>query len=195
MGTSTNQASPRLLPNWRIPRASLGTMQVPIERQASEIWKSASADRDGALAVELSSASMRYAAQLAATSVGSASAVRMYDDALDENQNCGVIYDIARRALIRATTSKSGAEGFAQELFVETANYYVSRDLPSVVAAIGRVATTSEALEVKDGIRNLTRRVVAPLTSQLSNASTVEAENWQTVVGAALSSLRVRGQK
>lgn len=199
MGTSTNHGSSRLIPSWGISRASLGTRQVPLDRQANEIWKSASADKEANLALQLSSVTVSHAAELAASSAEPAIAVRMFDDALDEHQDCGVVYDIARRALLRATRNKSGAEGFTQELFAEAANYYVSRDLPSLVAAKGRVATTSEALEVKDGIRELTRQVVAPLAVGLSDdireRGALDTQKWRVVVGAALTALQGRGAK
>ena len=196
MGTSTNQRSPANIPSWRIAQRVLGASEVPIERQTLEVWNAATADRAGRLATELCSASIVDAVRIAATSAQPTNAVNQYDDILNQRQDSGVVYDVARRALLRAVSRKEGAEGFAKELFVEAANYYVSRDMPSVVAAKGRVATMTEAIAIKQRVRDQTKDAVTPIAAQFSNElkkrGSISTQSWTRAVAAALSALRGR---
>lgn len=174
-------------------RATLGNKQVPLDRQAVEIWKSAAADKDAMLAAHMSGPAIHNAANIAAASTDPHQATRLYENALNDHQAYGLVCDIAKRALLRATSAKTGAEGFAQELFAEAANYYISRDLPSFVAASGRASTTTEALAVKDGIRSLTRRVIAPLTDRISENvhanGALDVNTWRNFVADAFKAL------
>jgi len=196
MGTSTNQRSPRNVPSWRIAQRVLGASQVPIERQTLEIWSAAVGDRGGKLSTDLCSASILDAAMVAARGMEPMNAVSQYDSVLDQRQESGVVYDMARHALVRAAARKEGAEGFARELFVEVANYYVSRDMPSIVAAPGRVPNMTAAIAIKEEVRDQTKTIVAPHITQISSefrdSGSISLQSWTSMVAAALAALRRR---
>jgi hypothetical protein len=91
---------------------------------------------------------------------------------------------MGKRALARSAAAKSGAEGFASELFAEAASYYVSRDLPGFVGEPGRVGTTTDAINFKEQIRSVARDAAL-------SAGTVrtDPDGWQQYVSDVLKAL------
>lgn len=160
MGTSTSQRSPSTT-NWSIVGSVLGRPDVPLERQAAELWRAASSDPQVRLAERLSSEVLVAASHLAESRDAPAVVGESYDRLVAETKAADVFSDIGRRALVRAVIGGGGVERFAQELFAETASYYVSRDLASYVAAPGRVASTEAAIALKRAIIIHTKQAVA----------------------------------
>jgi hypothetical protein len=156
MGTSTSQPSPKT-PSWRIARQLLGRDAAPIARQSEEIWKAAAADRGGRLGDELASSVLAAAGSVAAEATSPVDAVRALNRIAAEQRATGLGLEIGRRALMRAVAGGGGAAAFGAELFAEAASYYASRDLSSYVGAAGRVATSSESIALKDGLRAIAR--------------------------------------
>jgi hypothetical protein len=163
------------------------------------LWRAATAEKDGRFVTELASEPIARAVVLASQAEDAVGAANQFNDALDERQASGIVFDLARRALLKSVVSREGASGFAQELFVEAANYYASRDLPSFVAARGRVATTSDSVSLKDQIRELTRRAVAPIANDVARAirdrKSLDRKAWGDFVRLALDELRKRRPK
>ncbi len=184
MGTSSNQRSPAT-PPWRPALASLGRTGVPVSRQSAEVWRAASRDRDGRLLEELGSPVLAEACRIAAEEPQVVSALQTYDNVLSTNRAAGLALDMGKRALARAVVAQSGASGFASELFAEVASYYVSRDLPSFTARTGRISTTSEAIALKDNIKQIARSTAAG-TENLST----EPAGWQNYVGRVMTRLQ-----
>jgi hypothetical protein len=156
MGTSTSQPSPKT-PSWRIARQLLGRDAAPLARQSEEIWKAAAADRGGLLGHELASSVLAAAGSVAAEATSPIDAVRALNRIAAEQRATGLALEFGRRALMRAVTGGGGAAAFGAELFAEVASYYASRDLSSYVGAAGRVATSSESIALKDGLRAIAR--------------------------------------
>jgi hypothetical protein len=185
MGTSINQRSPNT-PSWRLANAVLGNRNISAVRQSAELWAAALADRDGELSNKLLSPLLAEAAVIAnEDELSPSTAIQAYDDLLAEHFEAGLIFDLGRRALVRAASTQSRAPGFLAELFAEVASYYVSRDLPSFVASKGRVATSSEAIELKDQIAEIAR------TKATREALPEGAESWQQIVRDVSDSLKV----
>lgn len=186
MGTSKNFASPDT-PPWRPALAVLGRLDVPVERQTREIWRSASAERGHRLLDEFSSDALAAACGLAAKTTDVHAASRDYDAYLSTNQKAGFAVEIGKRALVRAVASKLGSQGFANELFAEATAYYASRDLPSFVGAFGRIKTPSQSIQLKSQLKAVTRTVVAA-----SGAADPDPMGWASYVQTVISKLRSR---
>lgn len=189
MGTSTNRPSPNT-PTWLPLKATIGNVTVPIERQSAEIWRAATIDRDARLASELGSETIAYACAIAEGSSSVVDAVRDLQHEIVSSKTVGLTIDMAKRALARAVGSGAGASGFAGELFSEAVSYYASRDLPSVVAAPGRIATTSDAIAVKAALRDVARASV-----ERAGRPPQDAEGWRNYVTTILKDLSGRGRR
>ena len=187
MGTSKNIASPET-PPWRPALAVLGRIDVPVERQAREIWRSASAERGHRLYHEFSSPALAFACRLAGKSNDVHAAWNDYDNYLSEAQRAGFAFDIGKRALARAISAKEGSQGFANELFAEATAYYASRDLPSFVGAAGRVQTPFQSIQLKTNLKAAARSVVTA-----SGELKTDPDGWAKYVQSVISKLRSRG--
>jgi hypothetical protein len=185
MGTSANQPSPRT-PNWKLANAILGHPAASAERQSEEIWRAAAADRGERLAVELGSPLLAAASRIASEIASPAQAARAFETSILEAHASGLALDLGKRALVRAVAGGGGATRFAAELFAETAAYYVSRDLPSVVAAPGRVSSTSAAIALKDQVRSVAKEASAKVELRTDTAG------WRGYVSGVISELQRR---
>lgn len=154
MGTSRNDRSPQI-PPWRPAFAVLGKTDVSPERQSKEIWRAAFADRGNKLLEDLSHPGLVTACKLVSQQTPLNKALHEYDKKIKHEDRSGLAIELGRRALVRTLTQHRSASDFAAELFGETAAYYVSRDLPSYVAAHNRVATTSAAIRLKNDLRRI----------------------------------------
>lgn len=184
MGTSSNQSSPNTL-GWRPALASLGHLDLSVERQSMELWRAALTDRDGRLIEELSNPLLASACEIANQNISPARAVQSFDNTLNQQYAAGLTLDMAKRALARSSAAESGSVGFAEELFAEATSYYASRDLPSFVGTPGRVQTTSESIALKENLSNIAReaaRTAAPIPT--------DPEGWRSYISDVLASLR-----
>jgi hypothetical protein len=184
MGTSKNVASPDT-PPWKMALAVLGRPDIPVPSQNREIWRSVQAERGSEAADEFSQPALAAACRLAAESSDVRTSLHDYEEHLASSSKNGFAVEIAKRALARAVRSQQGAEGFARELFAEATSYYASRDLPSFVGGRDRVKTTSAAIALKSGLKDITRSIV-------SSAGTppVDPEGWAKYVGGVFRRLQ-----
>jgi hypothetical protein len=187
MGTSSNHPSPNS-PNWNLVRAVLGKDSVDEKRQSNEIWRAAIADRGEMLSNDLSSSLLASACNLAAKISSVPDAVAKYEQSLLESHSSGLTLDLGKRALARAVATKTGANGFATELFAEMASYYVARDLPSFVGAQGRVKTTTESIALKNQLQSLARKAATSIPVK------TDARGWKGYVNQVLDVLK-RGER
>lgn len=163
MGTSVNQSSPNE-PKWRLARATLGRRDVAPTDQVAELWRSAATDREGALLRELSDPLLGRAMFLCATQPNAKDALTAFDAAVVESRTSNFAVELGRRALGRAALAGGGAANFAAELFAETTNYYVSRDLPGFVGSPNHVKTAIESLALRQDLRGVARSAAASVT-------------------------------
>ena len=184
MGTSSNQPSPNT-PGWRPAQASLGHLDLAVERQSMELWRAALTDRDGRLVEELADPLLASACEIAEQRISPDSAVQSFDNTLNQQYAAGLTLDMAKRALARSSAAESGAVGFAEELFAEATSYYASCDLPSFLGAPGRIQTTTDSIALKENLRNIAReaaRTAAPISTA--------PEGWRSYISEVLASLR-----
>ncbi len=184
MGTSKNVRSPDI-PPWKPFLAVVGRPDVPVERQAKELWRAAYADRGPRLEDDFSQRTLAAACELAGSSGSVQAALREYDAANQREHRAGLGIELGRRALVRAIANGTGAAGFAANLFADASSYYSSRDLPSFIGAAGRVPNMSSAIELKDAISRVTREQVR----QIGTPRT-DVEGWASFVRSVLMSLR-----
>jgi len=187
VGTSRNDASPRT-PPWRIALAVVGTPDVDPARQGLEIWRAVAADRGEKLVSDFASTSLAEACRYVAEGLPVHDALARYDRSTLHESEAGLALEMGRRALARCAAQRTDAATFVGELFAEAVSYYASRDLPSFVAAEGRVANTSRAIELKDKLRQATKEQVKALGSpQLT------PKGWKSHVTRVVTALRGEG--
>jgi hypothetical protein len=184
MGTSKNVSSPDI-PPWRIALAVLGRNGVPLTRQHQEIWRSVEAERGSHFADEFSQPALATACRLATNAKDVVSTIQRFDNHLSEMRQSGFATEIARRALARTVNARLGSDGFARELFAEATSYYASRDLPSVVGSRGRVETPSQAIALKDQLKDITRALVTSV-----GPVAVDPDGWTRYVSKVVRGLR-----
>lgn len=184
MGTSKSTPSPNT-PPWRPVRAVLGREDVPAERQVSEIWLGALAERGGRLIDDFSQPSLAAACGFADSGDSLHSALEKYDGMNERDGRAGLAVELGRRALARCSAKEGRGVDFAAELFSEAASYYASRDLSSYVAAPGRVETTSDAITLKRKLRAITAEKV-----RAAGKPPADPQGWGRYVEAVLSRLR-----
>ena len=187
MGTSANQPSPKT-PNWRLANAVLGNVTTSPERQHQELWRAAFGDQGDALVEALGNPLLAKACALSKRSISPSEAIGRLEKSLLDSNNASLILDLGKRALIRTVAARKGAAGFASELFVETVSYYASRDLPSFVGAKGRISTTSDAIELKNQIREHTRKITKMFPVK------TDPKGWKNYVSKVLDALQ-KGEK
>lgn len=162
MGTSRNDPSPKT-PPWKIALAVLGTPEFPPIRQSAEIWKAVAADRGERLARDFSNDSLAEACRWVAEGLSVEESLSRFDKSTLYESDAGLAVDMGRRALVRCAAEGGDAASFVGELFAEAVSYYASRDLPSYVGAEGRVSTTSDVIQLKESLRETTRKQVRSL--------------------------------
>jgi hypothetical protein len=184
VGTSRNDASPST-PSWKAVLAVLGKTDVSIELQVREVWRAAAQDRDGALARDLSHPVISGAWELSRQGLPVERALQGYEDNALHVSDVGLAVEFGRRALARCASQAPGATSFPAELFGEVSAYYVARDLPSVVAAKGRVPAVSDAIRLKSSIREFVKSQIATL-----GEPTRGTRGWKTFVAKATDVLQ-----
>ena len=183
MGTSSNQPSPKT-PNWGLANAVLGKPSASPERQNQELWRAAIGDQGDALLDALGSPLLANACVLSTKSSSPSEAIGGFEQSLLDSHNAGLMLDLGKRALIRTVVAKKGASGFASELFAETVSYYASRDLPSFVGAKGRISTTSDAIELKNQLRDHARKIAKKFPVK------TDPKGWKDYVSKVLAELQ-----
>lgn len=189
MGTSRNDRSPDT-PPWRLTLASLGAGAVPADRQASEIWRAAVADRADKLFKDFGAPVLAEASQLVGKRLSTPQTIQAFDDVTRQSRATGLAVEMARRALARASASEVGATGFAAELFAEATSYYASRDLPSVVGLPGRVETASAVIALKEQLRSAARNAV-----QRCRQPAPGPQAWRRFVETVIKELQGHGRR
>lgn len=202
MNTSTNHPSPNTHV-WRPAKAVLGRLDLDTAQQSLELWRSALSDRAGRLTAELTDPLIARACEIAEARMPPGRAVQSFDEVLVQQYAAGLMLDLAKRALARASASKSGSVGFASELFAETISYYASRDLPSFVGAPGRIQKISDSIALKEELQNIARGVARAValvhadkcSSEFTDAGRLTAttlstpDGWRTYVVEVISIL------
>ncbi len=188
MGTSSNHPSPNT-PNWNLVRAVLGNDNVDETRQSNEIWRAAVADRGEMLFKDLSSSLLSNACSLAAKITSVPDAVSIFEQSILESHSSSLTLDLGKRALARAISTKTGADGFASELFAEMVSYYAARDLPSFVGAHGRIKTTTESIALKNKFQSLARKAASSFPVK------ADSHGWKGYVKKVLDVLQKGGPR
>jgi hypothetical protein len=167
----------------------LGRTDVPIEQQSLELWRAVSGDRGDRLFEDFGSPVLAAAAAVASDARSPVDALRRFDDVVRRERAVGLTLDICRRALVRTVAMGEGG-AFGAELFAEAASYYVSRDLPSYLGAVRRVATASDAIALKNGFRDVARNAARSASREGNPPS--DPRGWHSYVTRVIDDLRAR---
>ena len=184
MGTSRNDRSPQT-PPWMPALAVLGRADVGVDRQNAEIWRSAAADRGEMLLRDFSNPLLVEACAYLSRGIPPREALERFNKASLHASEGGLVIEMARRALVRSAASEGDPKMFVGELFAEAVSYYASRDLPSFVAARGRVPNTSSVIELKESLRRATRERVG----EVGNPA-LDRRDWKRYISRVLRNLQ-----
>lgn len=187
MGTSSNQRSPQT-PNWRLAQALIGRSDVSALRQSQELWRAALGDQGDALFDGLGSPLLAAACENAAKDISPSQAINAFEKHLIDQNAASVYFDLGARALARAVSLKAGKTGFVSELFAEVISYYASRDLPSYVAASGRVKTTTDSIALKEQLRCIARKAASQVKVQ------TDPKGWKIYISKVIGNLQAGGK-
>jgi hypothetical protein len=188
VGTSRNDPSPKT-PPWRMALAVVGTPDINPTRQGLEIWKAVAADRGEKLVSDFASPALAEACRYVAEGIAVHDALARYDRSTLHESGTGLALEMGRRAMARCAAQRADAATFVGELFAEAVSYYASRDLPSFVAAEGRVANTSSSIDLKDRLRQTTREQVRALgTPRLT------PRGWKSHITRVVRALQTEGR-
>ena len=160
---------------------------MAVERQSLEIWRAAAADRGERLLHDLGNPTLAEACALVSRGMSVDGALSAYDEATLHVSDVGLAVDMGRRALVRAVTTNAGGAGFAGELFAEAVSYYAARDLPSFIAAPGRIPNSSAAIDLKENLRSIARQAASG-----AGEPPVDRRGWNRYVGRVLTALQGR---
>ncbi len=188
MGTSRNDRSP-MTPPWRMALAVLGTPDVSASRQSMEIWKAVAADRGPSLLRDFSNRSIADACRLVSQGLSVEEALTKFNASASYESRAGLAIDMGRRALTRCVAERGNAASFVGELFAEAVSYYASRDLPSYVGAAGRIATSSDAIRLKETLRETTKRQVKSVGDPK-----LGTKDWRKYISRVLGVLQSGGE-
>lgn len=173
MGTSVSQGSPRTVP-WSAVSAAYRSSNVSIERVITEVWRAAKSAEDSNWESLLGAPAVTICLRTAVTSTTPLDALHTATRQISQERVSSLAADIAKRAIVKCFSHTDRASGFAQELFVETTNYLVSRDLSSSVSPSARNTSVSQAIAFKEEIA---RRVLS--TVREAGSPTVEPDAWR----------------
>lgn len=187
MGTSRNDRSP-MTPPWKMALAVVGTPDVPAFRQGTEIWRAVAADRGEKLLRDFSNRSLAEASRWMSQRLSVQEALARFHQATMYESNAGLAIDMGRRALVRCAAEKGDATSFVGELFAEAISYYVSRDLPSYVGAKGRIPSASEAIRLKEALRETTKQQV-----KSAGEPKLGPREWRGYISTVLKTLQSGG--
>jgi hypothetical protein len=155
-----------------------------------EIWRAVAADRGEKMLQDFASAPILEACRLASAEMSPQDAIAGFNAATKYESEAGLVIDMGRRALARCAAERGGATRFMSELFAEAVSYYASRDLPSYVAASGRIANSSDAIALKNSFRSITRQQVESVGD-----AELAPKQWREYVGKILGVLQSRSTR
>lgn len=185
MGTSVSQPSPSTR-NWEAAQSTYKSDMFPADRVLQEIWRAATNQDEGNIAVQLSAPIVNRLREIAVqggTLIEVASAINR-EIALSRQNSLGV--EIARRAALQCLSSENRSQAFNERLFAEASNYLVSRDLSGFVGSEFRNKTVSDSLRFKQSI---TEAAVNSVSSVTVAQGTTEAQ-WREYTSAVIQRFR-----
>ena len=187
MGTSISQASPTTA-NWRAANTAYTSDALPVDRVAQEVWRAATNQPIGDLAVDLASPIIAQCAQIARDAASGTEAIASIRQSIMTAGDTSLAADIAQRAAVRCiAVGGDRIEGFVKSLFSEASNYLVARDLPGFVGRGQRTRAVSDARQFKSDVCRVVGQVVQtvarPPGAEHSPAS------WNTYVATVVKTL------
>jgi hypothetical protein len=183
MGTSVSQGSPRTVP-WAAVSAAYKASNVSIERVVAEIWRAARSEEHSNWESFLGAPAVTICLRNSVNSSTAAEALHAASRQISQERVSSLAADIAKRAIVKCFSHPDRVSGFAQELFVETTNYLVSRDLSGSVSQAARNTSVSQAIAFKEEI---SRHVLSAVRE--AGRPSIEPDAWRTFLRRVVSRL------
>jgi hypothetical protein len=134
---------------------------------------------------DFSDPALAQACEIAARGLTPQEAVSRFNDVTKYVSEAGLTVDMGRRAIARCAAEHGDAKQFMAEFFAEATSYYASRDLPSYVAAPGRIAGSTDSIRLKESLRQATRQQVESV-----GQPRLAPRQWSQYIREILSVLR-----
>lgn len=187
MGTSVNQPSPNTI-NWKAAQVTYQDPNAPIERVLREIWRAATSQPEGNLAVLLAEPIVARLRDIVAAG-GDASEIGMAATReIALSRQASLAADIAHRAAVQSASAENPAQAYSERLFAEASNYLLSRDLPGFVGNVGRNRTVAQSFEFKRTVLDAATRAVQQVPEPRSSTP----DDWRAYTESVVHFLRSR---
>ncbi|MFH1648442.1 MAG: hypothetical protein ABIA11_01760 [Patescibacteria group bacterium] len=183
MGTSVNQASPRVT-NWNRVFACYSNENIPESRVINEIWR-ASENEKSPISDDIKSEATFSCYQAVRESRNLGEALLRINEKLIESGTNSIVTEFAKRAVPLAYMSKSPAENWKTFLFSELTNYVISRDASGFVGSRYRHKSVADLIEFKKNIGERVRGVVSSKKTDPKSLS-----EWQSFVNTVIKTLK-----
>jgi hypothetical protein len=159
MGTSTSHPSPQTRA-WRAVSASYRNKAQDAPAIAKIIWRASRLSGDLGMERLLAAPIVATCLNIAATSTTREIAAKRASRQIALSGQTGIGAELARRALVQSYAFEDRTEGFAKCIISEATNYFISRDLPSLLGSSTRFTSISDVASLKSEILQHVRGVV-----------------------------------
>ena len=175
MGTSISHRSLPTL-SWRSVNASYDDSRVSHERITREIWRAAKQTPDADILGGLTSQAVYSAFVIAQTTTQPFEAHRKCVAMICESKNASLFVEMARRAVVQSVGKEDQASEFVANLFRETTNYFVSRDLSGHLGS-DRIRNVQDMIGFKSELINAVGESIGRLERMPKNL-----KDWSVLV-------------
>ncbi|MFC1897597.1 hypothetical protein ACFLX8_03420 [Chloroflexota bacterium] len=189
MGTSFSHRSPST-PSWRAVSAAYLNASIPEERVVEEIWKAATNQPHDKLASSLSEPIIYACLKVALESDDFNTADYNVSKLIAMSGEASLATDIAKRAVLSSflEVSRDKKRNFIKLLFSNTADYLISRDIPSYFGRGSRLENMSSTIQFKEDLKRLVVNRVNDY--ELPDQIEDDPQSWKRYVEGAISYLR-----
>jgi len=187
MGTSVSHRSPETH-NWHAVAASYLSESFTVERITQEIWRAATNQPSGDLAMSLAEPIIAECLKTVMNSSSAQEAVYDVSRLISVSGEANLATDIARRAAVNSFMESGNRRmNFIKSLFSEAVDYLVSRDLPGYVGWGDRIRDVSSSIAFKRNIKQQVENIIGnnPVRENIE----MNSESWKAYIISQIKNL------
>jgi len=184
MGTSISHRSPNTLP-WRTVWSGYTNGSFSSDKISNEVWRAITNSSDYKIGEVLKSDFIYSMSRIASKTNNLSEAIGLATKYIITNKCNSILAEIAKRALIKSFIRGGKGETFKEQVFAETANYYISRDLSGFLNKSYRNKTIKDMIAFKNELIQITQRKAKNEDSTINTH-----DDWDNYVSRLIFSLR-----
>jgi len=154
MGTSTCHRSPSTSLPWRFANVGYQNPGVTNDQLVRDIFIAVKATNGEEYVNSYSLPSIYSFVKMANTIKDPKDIEINADNEIVKNKDASIYVDIAKRALVKTITKKEKGENYISNLFAETAEYLVSRDVSGYLGS-EKIKKVKDIIKLKQQVRNI----------------------------------------